>query len=212
MKLIKRYGNIIVFLLIIFIPRIIGWEYKENSVISFLMPLFLGIIFAENNLMVRISNLKINVKNKFLNILIKICEFIISTAIIAILVYVYLKLPGKTFYELRFGIIPVCLIIYLYKYFIDLPILKNILEFIGKYSMDVFLIHTFIRSIYLKEFIYTQGNFLKIVIILYGISLIISIVLELFKKLIRYQKLIDKIQLNIKNAINKKQKNVCENS
>ena len=60
--------------------------------------------------------------------------------------------------------------------------------------MDIFLIHTFIRDTYLKDFIYTRGNFIEIAMIVLIISLGISIIIEMFKKLIRYDKLIDKLQ------------------
>ena len=60
--------------------------------------------------------------------------------------------------------------------------------------MNIFLIHTFIREYYLGDFIYSFENWIEIVAILFIISLAISIVLELFKKLIRYDKLIKKLQ------------------
>ena len=198
-KLYKKIGIVPTLLLVIFVPRIIGWEYVNSSYISFLFPVLLGMIFAENNLMVRIANFKIT-KNQYVN---KILKFVIETALIIIIYIVYTRLPAKLFWEIRYGIMPVILMCYLYEFFIDIPVIKNILKFLGKHSMNIFLIHTFIQFYYLEDFVYSQGNFMKIAFVLLLISLLISIVLELFKKLIRYDKWIKKLQSCINTAIDK---------
>lgn len=189
-KMFKKYGHFIILALVIAIPRVIGWQFSSNTYIAFLFPVLLGMICAEKNLMVRFANFQIIKKNKIAN---KVSKFIIETGIIILLYILYNNLNMKQFWEIHFGIIPMFIILYLYEFFIDIPILKYILEFIGKHSMNIFLIHTFIRTTYMRDFTYSRGNFITIAFILLGISLAISIVLELFKKLIRYDKLTNKL-------------------
>ena len=196
-KLFKKFGYTPVLLAVIAIPRIIGWDYDSNTYISFLTPLLFGMIFAEKNLMVRIANFKLH-KNEYVN---KIVKFVIETIIIIGLFILYSEVQDKLFWEISFGIIPVCLICYLYEFYLDLPIFKQIFSLLGKYSMDIFLIHTFLRSYYLKDFIYSQGNFIKIALVLLLLTLAISIILELFKKLIRYDNIINRFQNFIDNKI-----------
>jgi len=195
-KLFKKYGYLVILLGVFIVPRIIGWEYVNSSYISFLVPLLLGIIFAENNLMVKIANAKI-CKNIYLS---KIIKFIIETVICILLFYIFKELPQNKFWEIRYGIIPVFIICYLYEFFIDLPVINILLQFLGIHSLNIFLIHEFIRTNYLTDFIYSFGNWLKIFTVLFLMSLLISIIIEFFKKIIRYDKLIDKLQ----NFINKK--------
>lgn len=189
LKLFKKYGYCKVLIAIVVIPRIIGWKYVNSSYISFLFPLLLGIIFSEKNLMVRIANYSI-CKNIYLN---KLIKFIIETIILGICIIVYKNLPQSKFWEIRYGIIPLFIMCYLYEFFICLPILKQVLKFLGIHSMNIFLIHEFIRTNYLTDFIYSFGNWLKIGAVLITISLGLSIILEVFKKIIRYNKLIDKL-------------------
>ncbi len=196
-KTFKKYGYGLTLTAIIFIPRIIGWKYVNSSYISFLFPLILGMIFAKENLLVKFANFKI-CKNIYLN---KVIKFIIETICIIVLYEVYNQLPIKQFWEIKYGVIPVFLICYLYEFFIEIPVVKQVLEFIGKYSMDIFLIHALYRDHYLNEFIYSFRNWLKIATVLFGISLLTAILLELFKKLIRYDKLIDKLQKITNNSI-----------
>ncbi len=53
-KLFKKCGHIPILIAVIVFPRIIGWKYVNSDYITFLFPLLLGIIFAENNLVVKI--------------------------------------------------------------------------------------------------------------------------------------------------------------
>lgn len=189
-KMFKKYGKLITLALVVAIPRMIGWEFSSNTYFAFIFPVLLGMICAENNLMVKFANFQIIKKNKIAN---KILKFIIETGIIVLLYILYNNLNMNKFWEIHFGIIPMFIMMYLYEFFIDIPVLKNILQFLGKHSMNIFLIHTFIRATYMENFIYSRGNFIKIAFVLLGISLVISIVLELFKKLIKYDKLTNKL-------------------
>lgn len=113
----------------------------------------------------------------------------------------YNVLPIEKFWEIKFAIIPVIFIWYVYEFFLDVPIIKNILEYFGKHSMNIFLIHSLLRTYYLNDFIYSQKHFIIIAGVLFIISLILSIILEVFKKLIKYDKIIDKLQIVVKRKI-----------
>ena len=198
-KLFKKYNYINVLLFVIFIPRIMTCEFIINSYITFLFPLLIGIIFAEKDLVVKFANFKIN-NNNYYN---KILKFIIETIVVIFMYILSVNMPDNLFWEMKFGIIPVFLICYLYEFFIDIPILKHILQFLGKHSMNIFLIHEFIRTNYLTDYIYSYRNFIKIIFILILISLMLSILLEIFKKLIKYNKLIDKLNKITNNIVEK---------
>ena len=189
-KLFKKFNYLPVLVLVVVIPRILGYEYVDNSYISFLFPLLLGIIFAENNLMVKIANFKIH-KNIYVS---KILKFIIETILFIASFIIYSQLKQSLFWEIRYGIIPVFMMCYLYEFFIDLKIVKVIFKFLGRYSMDIFLIHSFFRKYYLTDYIYSFVHFIKIAMVLLIYSLVVSIALELFKKIIRYDKLVNKLQ------------------
>lgn len=189
-KMFKKYGYFVTLALVIALPRIIGWKFSVNTYISFLFPVLLGMICAEQNLLVKFANFKIIKKNKIAD---KVLKFIIETAIFVLLYMLYNNLKVDRFYEIMNGVIPMYIIMYFYEFYLDIPILKNILGFLGKHSMNIFLIHTFIRATYLENFIYSRGNFIVIAAVLLGLSLAISIILEFFKKLIRYDNLINKL-------------------
>jgi peptidoglycan/LPS O-acetylase OafA/YrhL len=85
-------------------------------------------------------------------------------------------------------------------YISKIPILNKILEFLGKHSINIFLIHSFIRAIYGKDLIYKLPNFIVTIVVLLLISLVLSIIIEQMKKLFKYDRLVDKLIYKIRNS------------
>ena len=73
-------------------------------------------------------------------------------------------------------------IIFLYKSIHINNYVQKLFSFLGKHSMNIFLFHTFIFSYWFKSFIYSPQNPFLIFLLLLGICLLISIILELIKK------------------------------
>lgn len=198
-RLFKKYGYFLVFAIVVALPRVFELQFENSSFISFLTPVLLGMYCADKNVIVRFANYKIIKNNIIWN---KIIKLVIETGIVIFASFLFIQLPKNNFYEITYGIIPICFIVYLYEFYLDLPLIKQVLKFLGKHAMNIFLIHEFIRTYYLNEYIYSFKNFIKIAMMLLLISLLISVVLELFKKLIRYDrwisKLIDVIDKRIK--------------
>lgn len=191
----KKYGWHTTLLGVIMIPRVIGFENK--SYLYFLFPMILGMLFADKNIIVKFANFKIN-KNKTIN---KCIKFIIETIILVYLYFLFQRMPKELFWEIKYAVIPAYFICYLYEFILDIPIIRNILQFFGKHSMNMFLVHEFIRTSYLTDWLYSFKYFGLIVIVLIVTSLLLSIIIEQFKKLIHYNKFIQKLTNLVINKI-----------
>lgn len=200
--LVKKFNSWLPVILVMFIPRVIllGQNFsvgEKNNYMRWLLAAVLGVIFSEYNVFVRAKSFMI-VKNKIIS---KLLKFTISTVILILLFYTRISFNSKAVkdytYEFNDNIIPVFLIYYLYDFIIDIPVLRQILMFFGKHSMNMFLIHTFIRLTFLKSFVYSFKHFIIVTLIVTLISLGLSIIIELLKKLSGYNKLIEKIQNKI---------------
>lgn len=198
-KVFKKYNYTIVLLAVILIPRMLLFNFERASYIGFLFPLLLGMIFAQKDYLVKIANYKI-INNPVIN---KIVKFILETILIAICYILYKNMEIELYWEINYGIIPVFIICYCYEFFLDIPILKNILSFLGKHSMNIYCVHYFVKM-YMSDWIYSFKNWMIISLAVLGVSLIISIILELFKKIIQYNRIIDKIQLFIDKKIKRR--------
>ena len=71
--------------------------------------------------------------------------------------------------------------------------LGNILSFLGKHSMNIFLIHTLIKKYYLHEYIYSYNHFLIILCALMVLSLGASILIEFLKNCMKYDYVKEKV-------------------
>ena len=148
----------------------------------YLPTAFLGCAFAYENWFERLREWKRENKlikaGKFLA-----CLFLLYTA------YLLSKYTALEFsYPLVF-VIPYMV----YEFIAAVPVLNSCLEFLGKYATDIFLIHTFIYYYFYPEFIYSFQESWKILPVLLGICLVISIFIELFKKYTGYNRLTEKL-------------------
>lgn len=180
MKIFKSFGSGYALILCIIFPSLFDFQGGTHW-LSFLLPYCFGLFFAENNLFYKIEKIKNN--NKILN-------FFLMSSICALGYILYYSISTEKFFEIKYGLIPILFIIFFKSYIIPLPVINPLLCFLGKHSANIWLIHRFIRYNYCRDFIYGLEHFVIIVSVLLLLSLCISIVIEYFKKLLGYEKLI----------------------
>ena len=115
------------------------------------------------------------------------------TAISFFLYKASVLMQDKRFYVLIWNYFPVVFIIYFYLLIPYLHITQKILKLLGSHSANIFMIHTFLRGIYLQDFIYTRGHFTLVILTLLLMSLALSYCVEGLKKLVRFPTLVKKI-------------------
>jgi hypothetical protein len=96
--------------------------------------------------------------------------------------------------EIKYDIIPVFAVYYCYDFIINIKYIGEILIYLGKHSMNIFLTHTFIRYYYLSDFIYSFKHFILINLVLLVLSLLLSIAIEYLKKIVKYKVLVEKLR------------------
>lgn len=196
----KKYGTFLVALACIFIPRAILFSGEatigDNNMMKYLFTVLLGIVFAQYDILAKMKSFAL-VKNKVAN---KGLKFIIATVLMGALFFVRVYL-SSSLSEIREAVIPVFVIYYCYEFIIDIPVIRTVLVFLGKHSMNIFLLHTFIRLHFFPEFTYSFKNWLLIDLVLLLVSLVLSIVVELVKKYSGYDKLLNKVMTKLKPVI-----------
>lgn len=184
-----KWGWFSLFTAIVIIPRLIlDNEYVgTSSIITFILPVYFGALFAEFGLFEKIERISVS-KNKFLN------EFLLlfgGILVILVSIYIWIRVPYKVLWEYSFGVAPVLLIIFLNRFVFRQggrlrKSINTVFSFFGKYSMDIYIFHTFIRAHILRDFLYSMGYPVLTILSLFFISLVVALVFGLFKKLIKY--------------------------
>ena len=71
-----------------------------------------------------------------------------------------------------------------------IPIIRNVLEFLGKHSSNIFMFHTFIYEIYFRSFIYGFRYSIVIYCVFVLLCLVISVCIEQLKRVSGFYKLL----------------------
>ena len=176
----KRFGWLMVFMFLL-----VGSFMLEKHVhlTKYLFVAPLAVCFADQNVLERLKAFCI-VKNRFLN---KILKLILCTGILYVLCKMFNMKWGTDHFEFVLnGTIPVLIVYMSYEVVSEIPGIRQILEFIGKHSANIFYIHTFIRAVWCKEFTYSLGHAAVIWLFILLSSLAISVMLGFVQKLIHF--------------------------
>lgn len=147
-----------------------------TSAFSFFVPLVLGCIFARYSLFERIN--RISKRTMLYMLLVEIWGIIFFYKI-------YLYMDRSKYWEIHYGIFPMICIIFIVEHVLQIKYFYKPLVTLGKHSMNIYLIHSFIQ-LYLKKMIFSNRHFLIITFTMIVLSLAASIIIEWFKQLFRY--------------------------
>ena len=174
----RKYGPMFMMLLCIFVPRIISFYVQlqpdsKANISRWFFAAVLGVVFAQ--------------------------------ALLIGLYYMRVMLHKKGYssnaYELTDNIIPVYIVYYCYEFIVGIPGLRQVLCFLGVHSMNIFLLHTFIRQYFLREFVYSVQHFALVTLLVLALSLAISVIIELIKKYSGFNKMVGYIDKKIAEKV-----------
>ena len=184
-SIMEKYQWIVVVASII-VPRACGFG-QSTDLFRYLLAYTLGMYFAQHDLLARI-------KEKFMeqNMAGKLLSLIVSLIGLAVIIKCRQNAwIGWKYLDFWDGFAAMYVIVLSYIYILNGKWIVKGLGFLGKHSMNIFLIHSFYRDVFFHKFTYSFYYAWLDYIVLMAISLVTSIVLEWFKKLIRYEKFID---------------------
>ena len=179
--LIHRYGIYGLFLtgltLIVSVNPIPD-RFSIQFVMEYIFPFTLGVYLSENNGLLKLRDLyKDHQATKMAIYFVLFCVIIVQRK--------YGLLINGTRIDGIFGLL---IIMIGYEYFSKIHWLKNSLTILGQHLFNIFLFHTFIFYYYFPGFIYGFKYPVVIFVVLLGVCLVISILLEKFKGLLRMGK------------------------
>ncbi len=185
-------------LMVFFLPCLIRWQKTAGSLVliicafapyfniadtSFGRYIFVmasGIFCAEYGLIEKTAD-KLLFKNKNADTAFKLA----AAAGAFLLLYALRIRAGYEFWIDAFIAIDVCIMVYLISFGRKRIFPMKIMEFLGKYSMTIFLTHSFIFYYYFTEFVYSFQKCVPIFFALLFSSLLLAIGLEQMKKLFK---------------------------
>lgn len=120
-------------------------------------------------------------------------KFGLEVAALALSYCFYQHVPIEQYWELHYNLIAFLVILFCVEYITPIPRVRQLLMYLGRHSMNIFCVHTFIRVFYANEFTYSWKHFALVVLVLLLDSLALSILLEWLKKLTGYNALMERL-------------------
>ena len=175
----RKFGCIAPIALVVILPRALetGFPGGTNG-FSFILAVVFGMLFAKYQLFKKHDELVKDINKGLL--------FVVDVLILAASIYLWIRLDKTILWEYHYAIAPTLFIIFMRRYILRNQYVCRFFGFLGKHSMNIFLTHTFIRVYFFRAWTYSFGSFWLIALILLVESLAISLVIEGFKKLIKF--------------------------
>lgn len=186
-ELLKRYGLALVLVIVMAVPRLIGVNDVTNTN-SFFLAFCLGMWLSKIKAFDRIGNTKLYLESKTRA---QVLEFILIFLSLILSLLLFLELPLSVYWDVLRGLLALPFLFFSVKYIIRIPVVRTVLLFLGKHSMNIFLIHTFFRAYYATDFIYGFRNAYLIIAVLLGVSIIASMLVDFLKDTTGYNRLIN---------------------
>lgn len=189
---LKKFGPAVCIGLIFVFPRITGIQFPgTTSALSFLISFMLGMICCQYHFFDWFHRLgqkkKITRGMKFFVLFVFLCLSFM----------VYHRLNLKVLWEFQYDFVPFLLIVFCVEYVFKILPVSLLFQYLGKHSMNIWLVHTFVRD-WLGEFVFGFREFWLIPMVILVISLLISYIIELLKKITGYDRVIKYIQLKLR--------------
>ncbi|MST56360.1 acyltransferase [Pyramidobacter sp. SM-530-WT-4B] len=104
------------------------------------------------------------------------------------------------------GVVSFLTIALMFEFINPIPLLGNSLKFLGIHSMNVFLIHNFVRVVWYYKFTYSFKYAWLIVIVLLAVSSLLSVCIEWLKNILGYSAMIGNLRNKAAAMAAKKEK------
>ena len=180
-KLYREYRWAFLFAVML-LPRFLNLRVVNTNLLHYTLAMALGMYCAESDLFTRWKTFEETRLRKIPKILL----FLFHLLLLAALVVFRQSDAGQGLLEVFDGIIPVYIAYFGRLYLFRLRGLCQVLMFLGKHSMNMFLTHTLIRTTFFQDFSYSFGNAWLNVLVLLVITVLLSMVIEALKKLVHF--------------------------
>lgn len=191
--LIEKFGSFACLALVFLLPRCLGIGYQGgNSMYAFLMIMTLGMVCCKHDVFTKIRKCPLRK-----GLLFEVLWFALLAGLVVFGFLTYRKVDANVLWEYNFVLTPWIVILFCVEFLFRIPGVSKVLQFLGKYSMNIWLTHTFARD-WIGEIVYGVRVFWLIPLVLIGIALMVSIVLEYLKKVTGYNRLVQAVLQKVK--------------
>lgn len=182
-KLYDRVGLLMI-PLAFFAPIFLNANDNVDSVFAwYFMGIVFGVVLAKSCLL---ESIKKNF-GVFQKVLLIVCAFFAGAGLC------FLRVKGIWRVSAIDNLIVVCIVLFTIVFSGRIPLLDTLFEKLGSHSMNLFLLHTFVKTYFLRDFTYSWKYPWLIILVLLFDTFLISCGIEILKKLLHVEMLEKKL-------------------
>lgn len=181
----NSYKFLIISFLISLLDIIPIGRIKVFELLSWMFVFSLGVFIAHNNIFLKLKQHIIAKKYRSITLII----------ILVILLIIRQLIEAQGFISMKYDYLLSTIIVgSIYVFYEKLNCGKSLIIILGKHSMNIYFIHMFFTTYYLKQFTYKFKHPITMVIFVITSSLMCSFIIEKMKNFINYKNLIKYIE------------------
>lgn len=184
-KLYDKMGGVWLMIMSILLPLALRLEVTD--VVRWAPIMILGIWCADKNIPAVLKSWEPVPDKKRLSSLVKL---FIAAAFVCLSILGKNSEIGKEYMSFFDLISAASVLMFAVLFLVGIPGLRRVLIVLGTYSMNMFLIHSFIRDRWFHDFTYSFRYWWLILLVLLVDSLLVAVIIEAMKRVLRYQKFI----------------------
>lgn len=193
-EMIEKIGGTAVIILVFSLPRVLNMGYTGgNTPYPFLMAMVFGMLCCKYDLFAWAKGVKFT-GVRWLD---QTLKFFLLGELVLFGAWSYFQVDLKVLWEYSFAVVPLCLILFCVLFLFRIRPLRAVLAYIGKHSLNIWLVHTFLRD-YGAKYLWMGRYAWTAIVIMLVFSLAMSICIEFLKKILGYNRLIGKITAKLK--------------
>lgn len=192
--MMEKFGSFGVMALVFILPRCLGLPYQGgNSVLAFLMTMTFGMVCCKHNILEKIADFRL-LKNR------QAAQALRCVILIALIIFGYLTYPivkQKIVWEYDFVVTPFIAIIFCVEFLFKVPVISDVLRFLGKHSLNLWLIHTFARD-WLNDIVYGVRVVWLVPLVMIALSIPACYAIDALKKVTGYDRMVQRVLVKFK--------------
>lgn len=167
----EKVGSLCTVGAILIFPRITTGYPGGTNFLSFLPIFCFGMIFARYDLFRKWRQFW---SQRRAGPAVNAAKFAVMLLLVGVSYKLYYHLPMGMWWDVKFNVFPLLLILFFYDFLFVCPFLNEVLIFLGKHATNIFLIHAFVRAHYANKLTYSMGHFVLVTMFLLACSFVIE--------------------------------------
>lgn len=188
---LEKYGFVFTAVVIVILQRL-GFGHNNGALFLTYIPIFVfGMAFAKYGLPPAPTQAADARTGRGLAR--TVVWFVGSLALLLVTYKASFWVPKDVWWEVKRSVFPLALIAFSWMFVIRVPLVRKGLIFLGRHSLNIWLVHRFIRGDYGGGLIYGMPHFLVSIAALLAISVGISLALEFLKDKMGYRRWMERL-------------------